>query len=69
VFRHQAAARFQLDNQLLLDEQIGEIFAEDSAILVINRQRVLLLNIQALFTQPMRQSILVDFLQMPMPVE
>jgi hypothetical protein len=60
--------RLQFNNQLIFQEKIGGKIAEQRAILVVYTQGMLLLHFNALFVQPMRQGVLVDFLDMAMPV-
>lgn len=55
-----------LDDQDSFHQQVGEVFAEDRSVLIIHLQRMLLLDLQPLLPQPIRESIPIDFLQMTM---
>ena len=68
MFIGQRARRLKLDNQAILDEQIGVVITNDGAVLVIDLERVLLLHVQAEFAQPMGQGVLIHLLQVAMPV-
>jgi hypothetical protein len=54
---------FHFHNQLFLDDEVGEILANDRAILIVNRERPLLLDLETEFPQPMDKSVLVNFFQ------
>jgi hypothetical protein len=67
VLVRQLAARLQLDDQLVLDQQIGVEIPEQRAGLVVNRDGVLLADVQAGLAQPAGQGVLVDLFDMTMP--
>lgn len=52
----------------MFDEEIREELTQQSAVLVVNAQRVLLNHVDSMLPQPMCQCIFVDLLQMPMPM-
>ena len=58
----------QLDDQAILHQQVGEVFADLRAIFVINLELVLLLHIKPGFVQPMRERVLINFFEMPVGV-
>lgn len=58
----------QFNNNPPLNNQIRVKIAKDCAIFVKNLNRKLLADIQPGFTQSVRQGILVDFLQVTMPM-
>ena len=51
-----------------LCQQICQVLSDQGAVFIVNLDRELLFHIQARLAQPMSKSILIDFLQMPMPV-
>jgi hypothetical protein len=53
---------FQFNDKLVFDEQVGEKFANQSAIFVVNVQRVLLDHREALLPQAVNKGVFVDFL-------
>ena len=62
MFLHNRFACFQLDNQTIFDIRIGKVISENGTILVEYRERMLLLDFQALFSQAMYQSIFINLL-------
>src|SRR5436309_1524987 len=56
---------FQFHDEPVVDEKVGVEIAEERSILVINRERMLLLNRQPLLPQAIHQGILIDFLKVP----
>ena len=63
MFIGQGSARLDFHDQSLIHEKIGKVIAQNRAVLVEHFERPLLFNPDALFSQPMRQPVLVDFLQ------
>jgi hypothetical protein len=54
---------FEFDDQLTFDQKIHEKLAKKRAVLVVNIDRMLLLDQQAKLAQTMRQTIFVDLLE------
>jgi hypothetical protein len=69
VFVRQGSARLDFHDQPVVDQQVRKVFAEDGAVLVIHVQGMLLPDRKTVFSQPMSQTILIDFLQMPVAME
>lgn len=63
----EAPTSLHLNNQAILDEEIGDVEAEGCAVLVQYAQDLLPIDRQSASAQPMRQSVLVDFLEMSVP--
>ena len=57
-----------LHNELILHEQVGIEVAEQRPILVEHFQRMLLFHLQALFPKTVSQSILINLLQVSVPM-
>ena len=55
--------RLQLYNDLVLNNQVGKIFAETKSIAIIDFQRFLHLNAKTRFLEPMCQTIFINLLQ------
>src|SRR5205807_7455576 len=68
MFIDHGARSFYLDHQLVFNKQISVKIAEQGSILVEHLQRMLLLHVESLFSQTMSQGILIDFLQMSVPM-
>jgi len=68
MFFNQSLGRLDFHDELRFDKQIGEEFAEQSSVLVAHFQRMLLDHSQPLFLQSVRKAILVDALQVPVPM-
>lgn len=68
VFVGQSFDSFQFHNEAIFDEQIGEILAENRAVLIAHRERVLLNDFQASFPQTVGETVLINFFKMPVPV-
>jgi hypothetical protein len=51
-----------------LDQNVGEVVADQGAVLIMDLDRMLLLDGEARLAQTMRQRVLVDFLQVSVPV-
>jgi len=66
VFVGKRLHRLQFHDQAVVHEQIGEVFADESAILIVNGQRVLLLHVQAQFAEPVGQGVFIDLFQVAM---
>ena len=64
----QCTARFQFYDQAALDQQVGQILADECAVLVINFEWVLLFDFNASLAQPICQGVFIDFLQVPVPM-
>lgn len=64
VLGGEGSHRFQFYDELVVDQHVGKIVANESAIFVEDFDRVLLLNVEAELFEAMRECILVDFLQM-----
>ncbi len=63
----QLADSLQFDDQFISNEQIREEVPEQRFVLVVNGQRMLLSDIQAQFTQPISQRVLIYFFTVPVP--
>ena len=68
LVRHGACG-FQFDDQAALDKEVSVVVAKDSAIFIVDFDRMLLFHIQAELTEPVGQRVLIHFLQMTMAVE
>jgi len=68
MFIDHGARSFHLDDQLVFNEQISVKIAEQGSIFIKNLQRMLLFHVESLFSQTMSQRILIDFLQMSVPM-
>lgn len=68
VFFRASLRRFQFNHKLVFDEQVRIVFTNRSSILVEHTNRILLLDLESCFAEPMRQGILIDFLEMAMSV-
>jgi hypothetical protein len=64
----QGFARLDFNNQSAVDEKIGEIFPENRSVFIQYVQGMLLYQSGARFPQPVGETVLIDFLQMPMPM-
>jgi hypothetical protein len=62
VFVDQGFDGFEFDDQRILNEEIGEVFAENRAVFIEDVESVLLHDIQALFAKAMGESVFVNFL-------
>ncbi len=60
--------RFEFHDEAIFDVQIRVVFAKNRAVFVINRERVLLLDFQALFVKATDECVLVDLLKMTVSV-
>lgn len=58
-FRHR-----ELADELILDQQVREVFTNDRAVLVADGERSLLLRFEAELAQTMDQRVIVNLLQM-----
>ncbi|MDB5313493.1 MAG: hypothetical protein JWO38_7695 [Gemmataceae bacterium] len=67
VFVHNSPDSLQLDDQEVLDEQVGEELPEDRFILVMNGKRVLRDYLDSLFLETMNQCGLVHFFEVAIP--
>ena len=65
MFGSQGFGCFQLNDQITLHQQIDEVVTDDGAVLVIDFDRMLLFHHQPCLRQSVRQSILVNLLQVP----
>src|SRR5262249_31652743 len=63
----QGFARLQLHDQATLHEQVGEILAEHGAVLIVDQQLVLRLDVQPSLAQAVSQPVLVHLLKVPVP--
>jgi len=52
---------FEFDDERVLDEEIGEVFAENRSVFIEDVQRVLLHNLETLFAKTVDESVLVNF--------
>ena len=68
MFGRDGFGCFEFDDQPAINQQIGEVITNQGAILIIDFDRVLLLDFQTGFPQPMCQRILVNLFQVPMPM-
>jgi len=66
VLYGQGFCGFQLNDQSVLNQQVGEILTDQSPILIEYPKRMLLLGLEAELLQPMAKSIFIDFLQVTM---
>jgi len=63
VFVRDLADRFELDDKAVIHDEVGEVFAQQGTVFVINVERVLLLDFEPKLTQTMRQGVFIDLLQ------
>ena len=56
-------ARFDLDNQTILHEQVSKVLAQNRSVRVIDSQRMLLFDFQAQCAQSTGQRIFINFFQ------
>jgi hypothetical protein len=61
MFIHHGFGCFQFNDEFFCNEQVGEKLAQERAIFVVNMKRVLLLDRQTLFTETVREPVLIDF--------
>lgn len=66
MFVCQSLGRFQLNNKSVVHEQIGDVIANEGAVLVVDFEWILLLDVQAQLSQSVRKGILIHLLQVPM---
>jgi hypothetical protein len=59
---------FDFDEQCFVDKQVGPEIAKNGSVLVLDGERKLGLHDDLLFAQPVQQRVLVNFLDMPVPV-
>jgi hypothetical protein len=69
VFVNQGADGLELNNELRIDEQISQELAQETSVLVVNVDRNLLVDREALFAQAVAEGVFVDFLIMSMTEE
>jgi hypothetical protein len=62
VFVSELTDGFDLDDEPLVHQEIGEVLPEESAVLVIDIERVLLPNFEAKLPESMRQGVFIDLL-------
>ena len=62
MLRGQCLRRLQFDNKLVLDKQIREIVAKNRSILIIDCDRILVLDAETGFAQSMGQRVFIDLL-------
>ena len=65
---NETPAGFEFDYELIGDEEIGEIFTQKSAVFVVNIERILLGDLEALFAQSIRQPVFINLFGMSVPV-
>ncbi len=68
MLRGQGLGRLQFNDQLTLHHQVCQIITNQGSILVKNLDGMLLLYIQPRLPQPMSKRVLVNFLQVAMPM-
>lgn len=68
MFVGDCANRLQLDQQPIINQQVCMVFAQHGIVLIIYRERVLLLDVQPQFSKPMSKRVLIHLLQMAMPM-
>ncbi len=68
MFVENVTHGFHFDEELVLDVKVGKIAAENGSVFVVHRNGVLLLHGYAAFPQAVHERILVDLLEMPIPV-
>lgn len=66
VFRRQRPGCFQLNDELSINQEVGQVFAQQRAVFVRHLDAVLLLHVQAPLPQAMRQGVFIDFFEMTM---
>jgi hypothetical protein len=66
VFIRQRLAGFEFHNEFTLDEQVRKVVAKDSPVFVQHLQWMLLAHLNARLAKAIRQTILVNLLQMAM---
>jgi hypothetical protein len=65
VFVVEGADGFEFDDELLLNEEVGEEFTEQSAVFGEDVERMLLNREESLFAEAMRETVFVDFFGVP----
>jgi hypothetical protein len=68
VLLRRGPARLQLHDQTPLPQQVGEILANQSPILIQDIKRMLLFDLKAGRAQPVDLGVFINLLQVPMPV-
>jgi hypothetical protein len=68
VIRGQGFGGLKLQDQHTVYQQVRQVIADNRPVLIVHFDRMLLPHVQTLFPQPMRQRVLVDLLQVSMPV-
>ena len=56
--------RFQLNDDLVGDEEVGKEVSQQRSVFVVDRDRMLLFDAYSLFAQSVDQSVFVDFFKM-----
>ena len=67
MFVGDGARGFQFHDETVFNDQVGEVFAQNGSVLVINGQWVLMLHFETLLLEAMKQRLLINLLQMPGP--
>ena len=65
MFGGQRRAGFQLKDETVFDEQVGEVVTKDSAVFITHLQRFLLLDCQSDCFQSVSHPVFIDLLEMP----
>ena len=58
----------QFNDQAIFHEEVGEVFSQHGAILIVNREGMLRKNLQAEFPKTMHEGILIHLLKMAVAV-
>lgn len=69
VLRGQCFGSLQLHDENSANQQVGDVIPDQRSVLVENLDRVLLLDVQPGYPQAVRQSILINFLEMTVSVK
>lgn len=68
MFRSDRSRRLQFDHNLPFHQQIGEVIANQRPVFIIDGDGALLFCFQPRLSQPVPQGILIDLLQMTVPM-
>ena len=66
MFGREGFGSLEFDYEPAVNQQIGEVIANQGTVLVIDLNRVLLLDLESRFSQPMCQRILIHLFQVSM---
>ena len=66
MFISDGFAGFQLDDEAVVDEEVGEIMAEDLAVFISHFERLLLFHLETGFAEAMGKTVFIDHFEVAM---